>query len=88
MSNKSMKVLEAEDGNYNVLNFFFSDRSDFVGIFKFRETGFFFFFLMGKLKRICKRSLLLCINARDTIKKALDFVAFLQIPFHHACVGR
>lgn len=50
MSNKSMKVLEAEDGNYNVLNFFFSDRSDFVGIFKFRETGFFFFFFNGKIE--------------------------------------
>ena len=63
---------------------FFSDRGDFVAIFKFRETGF---FIMGKFKRICKKSLLLCPNAKDAIKKALDFVAFLQILFHHACVG-
>lgn len=63
-------------------NFF--DRSDFVAIFKCRETGFCF---IGKLKRICKRSLLLYTNARDAIKKTLYFVAFLQIPFHHACVG-
>ena len=55
----------------------------FFAIFKFQETGFHF---IGKL-RICKRSLLLYTNAKDAIKKVLYFVAFLQIPFHHACVS-
>lgn len=56
----------------------------FVATFKFQETDFHF---IGKLRRICKRSLLLYTNAKDAIKKVLYFVAFLQIPFHHACIS-
>lgn len=64
--------------------YFFKFHFYFVATFKFRETGFCF---IEKLKRICRRSLLLYTNARDEIKKALYFVAFMQIPFHHAYVG-
>ena len=57
----------------------------FVATFKFQETDFHF---IRKLRRICKRSLLLYTNAKDAIKKVLYFVAFLQMwHFHHACIS-